>query len=386
MKIALIIHRFGKEIVGGAEKYAYVMASILSKYASVDVLTTTAKDHITWKNEYLESIEFNGKFRILRFSVDFPRDYYWQNLHQIFLKADPRKLPINFCYEWIKYQGPYSSKLFDYLSSSSSNYDRYIFVTYLYPTTFFGVDLVKKEKVFILPTFHKEPYAFLPVIKKYKNYQHLFLTEEEKKLAEEIYGSLPSKFHILGFGIKDKFKKFSNLDKENYIIYAGRLEKAKGVETLINYFQKFYSKNKNLKLYLIGEGPLKNKVLNLEGIVYKGLVSEEEKNILIRKAKALVHPSSFESLSIVLIEAFMLGTPAIVNCNSDVLKSHIKKSKAGYCYHSYEEFEEAMNMLQKEEILTALSKKARKYFLENFSIQVFENNLRKVILNSRECP
>ena len=379
MRIAFVIHRFGKEIVGGAERYAYVMASILSDYADIDILTTTVKDHTTWKNEYLESVEFNGKFRILRFSVDFPRSDYWQKLHQVFLRGDPSKLPLNFCYEWMKYQGPYSSKLFDYLASS--NYDKYIFITYLYPTTFFGIDLVSREKAFILPTFHKEPYAFIPLIRKYKEYCHLFLTEPEMELAKEIYGSLPIQSHVLGFGIEDKFNEFSHLAKEDYVIYAGRLEEAKGVGNLLDFFTRYYSKNKGLKLYLIGDGPLKDKVKNLKGVVYKGLVSEEEKYYLIRKAKALVHPSPFESLAIVLIEAFMLGTPAIVNCNSNVLEFHIRKSGAGYCYRSYDEFEKAMNAIQRGKNLAEFLRRAREYYLKKYSIEAFRNSLKKAILD-----
>ena len=52
MKLAFIVQRYGTEILGGAEYLCRLIAERQSSHHQVDVLTTCARDYITWKNEY----------------------------------------------------------------------------------------------------------------------------------------------------------------------------------------------------------------------------------------------------------------------------------------------------------------------------------------------
>jgi len=383
-KIAVIIQRFGKEVLGGSETLAFKVAKILAKEHKVTVLTTTAKEHTTWKN-YWEPGEYSEEgIKVKRFWVDFPRSSYWEILNQILLKfagsiEKLRNLPLNFCREWVKYQGPYSSELFKYLKKTE--YDKYIFFTYLYPTTFFGIETVlkkgvEKEKIYFVPTYHQEPPAYLPVFLEYQELKHLFLTKAEAKLAINIYQKEP-KYQMLGFGMEDHYAKYAHFEKKDFVIYAGRIEQGKGVKELVEYFRKFYKRYPKVKLYLIGRGKL-NRNLS-EGVVYKGFVDEKEKLRLLREARVFIHPSPYESLGIVLLEAFMMGTPGLVNGKCEVLREHIEKSGAGKVYNSYEEFEKKLKELLKGKEYEALQRKARKYFIENYSMEQFKRRVKKII-------
>jgi len=388
MKIGLVIQRFGREVLGGSELLAFKMAQFLSEHYQLEVITTTAKHHLTWENYWQEGEYVEEGILIKRFKVDFPRSSYWHTLNQLLLKdaSSPerlRNLPLNFCFEWIKHQGPYSTSFLNYLRKKPCDY--YFFFTYLYPTTFFGIDVLLQEgvspdRLFLIPTYHPEPPAHLPIFLKYQQFKHLFLTTAEAELSKRLYGVMPE-HEILGFGLEDKYSQFSSFSKENFVIYAGRLEAAKGVPELIDYFSRFYKKYKNVKLYLIGKGEIDSSLP--EGIIYKGFVEEEEKFRLLRQAKVLIHPSPFESLGIVLLEAFMRGTPALVNSRCEVLAHHVKTSGAGAMYGSYQEFESNLLYLLKEENQEILSKKARAYYLANYSIKIFKSKLLSLLSSQK---
>ena len=103
------------------------------------------------------------------------------------------------------------------------------------------------------------------------------------------------------------------------------------------------------------------------GVRYLGYLSEEEKQAAMAGAKAVVCPSPYESLSIVLLEGLALGTPGLVNARSAVLLDHARRSNAGLFYASAPEFAEALDLLVRSETLRAgLSKNGRAYVAEHY--------------------
>ncbi|MFQ5442944.1 MAG: glycosyltransferase family 4 protein [Thermodesulfobacteriota bacterium] len=402
-RIAVVVHRCGREIVGGSEGYAFKMAESLSEEFNVDVITTTAKDYVTWENFYKEGAQrVSGALRILRFGVDIQRGPYWHGLSRVLFKnlsiekfatleperkesflSELEKTPLGLQEEWIKFQGPHSSGLIQYIKENNSRYDAFIFVTYLYPTTYFAVDAVRdSKKVFIVPTLHDEPPAYLPIFKKYSAFSQLFLTGAEKAFAGRVLksqdGSAALGTGVLGFGIEDRFEA---VEKSGggapYILYAGRLDEAKGVRGLFEYFRRFSKKDAGLKLYTIGDGELKS--YRHERVEYLGFVSEEEKLSLMKNALALVHPSPYESLAISLLESFMMETPALVNGKCAVLKDHIESSRGGFAYGSYDEFETHLSRLMGDRALKRrLGRNARGYFLENYSLEKYKERLLSI--------
>src|SRR3990172_8629324 len=86
-KIAIVVQMAGEDIVGGSEGYALSMAKILSESFDIDIITTTARDHVTWRNAYTTGIfNISASLRIIRFNVEFEREPYWFELDRIMTK------------------------------------------------------------------------------------------------------------------------------------------------------------------------------------------------------------------------------------------------------------------------------------------------------------
>ena len=74
MKLAIVVQRYGADINGGAELHARYIAERLAAHADVRVLTTCARDYLTWRNDFPPGlVEVNG-VRVERFAVSRERD------------------------------------------------------------------------------------------------------------------------------------------------------------------------------------------------------------------------------------------------------------------------------------------------------------------------
>ncbi len=384
-KVAFIVQRCGKEVIGGSEALCFVVAKKMKSLWDVEILTTCAIDYVTWKNEYPDGVQVLDGIVIRRFPVDFSREmnkfndfshYIFSNMHRITKKESE---------EWMRLQGPISSELFQYLENKMDNYDAFIFFTYLYATTYYGLQIVS-EKAFLVPTAHDEWPIYLPIWDKWFELPKAFVfnTHEEKSFLQHRFPTIDFKGDIVGVGIEisekisvDDFKRKYTIDFP-YILYIGRIDKSKGCDQLfkyfINYKQEFYN---SLKLVLIGR-----KVMDIPShsdIIYLGPVSEEDKFSALAGCEFLVNPSPYESLSIVLLEAWTLNKPVLVNGHCKVLVGQCRRSNGGLWYRNYEEFVECLNFLLKNK---DLFKNTCDFVKQNYSWNVIKRKFLDLIHKS----
>jgi glycosyltransferase involved in cell wall biosynthesis len=117
--------------------------------------------------------------------------------------------------------------------------------------------------------------------------------------------------------------------------------------------------------------------------VFLGFVDEAYKFALMRHAQVFVHPSAFEALSIVLLEAMLSGAPALVNGNCTVMAEHCRAANAGFDYTDYESFRELLGiLLGREDLRRFLGENGRRYVASNYSREKIARKLYDVVQSS----
>ncbi|MBN2387845.1 MAG: glycosyltransferase family 4 protein [Anaerolineales bacterium] len=113
----------------------------------------------------------------------------------------------------------------------------------------------------------------------------------------------------------------------SYFLTVGRLGPRKGLEDLVDSVSLIREKDPNLKFYLIGEGPLRQRLqkkvtrLGLNGqVIFLGHVSEKARLVdYYQKAAGYIHPAHYEGLPTVLLEAMACGKPVVATAVSGAL-------------------------------------------------------------------
>ena len=86
---------------------------------------------------------------------------------------------------------------------------------------------------------------------------------------------------------------------------------------------------------------------------FAGMLPDEERLHALEAATVVVVPSPYESLSLLALEAFAVGTPVLANARAEVLVEHCRRSNAGLYYADRWEFIEALKLLMRDEKLRA---------------------------------
>lgn len=385
-RICFVVHRYGLEVNGGAELQCRLFAEHLNcEEYRVEVATTKAIDYMTWEDKYDADEETINGILVHRFSVDSPRDI--KKFNKVNSKFLAGLLKSEKEDEFFIKQGPYCTKILSFIEKNSDYYDAFVFFGYLYYTTVMGLPIVK-DKAILVPEAHDEPYMELNRIKQlfYSPKAFFFNTDEERDLVHNLFHNENIPSDIGGIGIDsttveerevEEFKEKHKLDK--YIIYVGRIDYGKNCDMLFKYFSEYKKRNNNgIKLVLMGKPVIP--VPDEEDIVSLGFVSEEDKLRGVAGATALVLPSGFESLSMVILEAMSLKTMTIVNGESDVLRGHCTKSNGAFYYYNYWEFQSELNyVLTHDKEVALMTENAKEYVENNYRWTVLIDRLKRLI-------
>lgn len=385
-RVAIVVQRCHEDVVGGSETLAWQYAELLRDTYEVDLLTTTAVDTSEWANTLPEGAETKDAVRIVRFPVTIGRSVYWAGLHRRLLEELGPIVPtrnqevprlswtIALQEDFIRHQGPYSEPLLRYINEHWRDYRAVIFITYLYPTTYFGLQQVPAGRALFAPTLHDELPAYLPAYKyaARRAREIVWLTAAEQRVGQKLWGDLPGR--VVSMAIETNVREPQWMPVP-YLLYSGRVDPNKGCAQLFDYFITFKkTQQSNLRLVVTGKADMP--VPEHKDIDFRGFVSAEEKFRLMSGAMLFVSPSPNESFSIVTLEAMAQNTAVLANDASTVLAAHIKDSGAGCVYGDYQTFTHALNELSaNEELLTAMGQRGRDYVLSRYQPEIVRKSL-----------
>ena len=392
MKLAVVVQRYGADINGGAELHARYIAERLARHGAVDVLTTCAKDYVTWKNERPEGVEEVNGVSVRRFPVSHERRPYdfGRRSRRVFGHAHSVAEEVR----WLDSEGPASPALVRHVERHAADYDFVLLFSYRYYHAWHVARRVASKAV-LVPTAERDPAIglsiFGPVFRGVRAL--MYNSHEERAMIQAASGnqSVPGVVVGVGSDVPDRtdpeaFRRKFKI-RRPFAIYIGRIDENKGCAELFSHFQRYAASfPRGLDLVLIGSAVLD--VPKHPRIHHLGFVADRDKFDALAASDLLIMPSYFESLSMVALEAWALGRPVLANGRCDVLKGQCIRSNAGLYYEAYEEFVEALYALESNGPLNArLGRNGREYFKRHYAWPVIERKYLEMFQQlKRERP
>src|SRR5579859_1110317 len=375
MRVAFVVQRYGEEICGGAEQHCRLLAEHLSPYLDVEVLTTCALNHLPWDNYYPPGESDLRGVRVRRFPIDQVRD------QRAFDRLSRRVFGGYHTYldevDWVEMMGPHSPDLLAHIAQNRVDYDLFVFMTYQYFPTLFGLAIVPERSV-LAPLAHDDRPLYLDAYNPVFHLpRHIFYnTDTERAMVEWRFNNADVANTVVGTGIFDPGTRDGAAFRARHkicgdvITYVGRIEAAKGCPQLFENFEHYVTeRNGNATLVLVGRAEIP--IPQRPYIRALGFVSDEEKFDALAASTVVVLPSDTESLSMANLEAWTAGVPVLANGLCQVLKDNCIKADGGLYYTSYDEFAECLDVLRGDANLRSqLAESGRRYVMDNYSWDV----------------
>ena len=379
-KIGFVIPWFGWDIPGGAEAELRGLVSHLAASGQeVEILTTCVKQFASdWSVNYHKAkTTVERGVTIRRFKVDKRNKSSFAEVNR---KLMANELPLTAQEEAIYAKEMVNSQaLYNYLLRSQEEYGLYVFIPYMFGTTYNGIQQCFDKSV-LIPCLHDESYIYMDIFKKAFSRVRgmIFHAQPEHDLACRVYDLSNVETAVLGEGVDTDWegdgKRFRNKYhiEDPFILYAGRKDVGKNIHSLIYQFAEYKNAHDtNLKLVLIGGGKvdipddIKDEVYDL------GFVDQQDKFDAYGAAMVLCQPSKNESFSLVIMESWLCGRPVLVHDSCLVTRHFAEISHGGLYFANYYEFEKAIDFyLEHPRLADEMGRQGRQFVMENFAWDV----------------
>src|SRR5215207_469377 len=371
--ITIVLPWFGRDTAGGAETQARQLAQAIHALGvPIEVWATTGRDAFAPPEPYYaEGLDELDGVPVRRFALTPP-------------SIEPR-VPSAVARHRLHAQLPsfpdHELRLLASLVSSDTLLEaiavegasrRFLFVLYAFPTSFWGA-LLAGEHAHLLPCLHDEPYARYSTTRWLFHHARRALANSpaERDLALRLNDLPPDRVVAAGEGIDltrrgdgAAFRARRNLHGP-LLMYAGRADLSKNIPLLLGYLREYWARRGTpLTLIRTGRDPMELPPALGAIVLDLGDVSVQERQDAYAAADLFIHPSVHESFSIVLMEAWLQGTPALVHADCAVTRQAAEASGGGLTFKDFGEFAAALDLLLADaELRAEMGRHGREYVL-----------------------
>jgi glycosyltransferase involved in cell wall biosynthesis len=387
-RIAFVTPRYGPGVVGGSEAVmAEAAHGLAGRGHEVEILTTCARSHFSWANEFDD-----GNYEDLGVVVRrFPTVTGGRRLTAASLEHRVRggeRLSPAAEIAWVnsRFRVP---ELYLYLLAEGRRYDAIVLSPYLFWTTIFGAQVAPERSV-VMPCLHDEPYARLSIVRSVLASVAAvwFLSEPEHLLGHRLAPDLAPRHAVVGAAVEAPdsydpagFRKTHGLTRP-FVLFAGRREGGKGWRELLSaYGAAIVGNDAAFDLVTVGVGA-PDIPAGFDGrVIDLGYLEADEMPNAFAAAAALVQPSANESFSRTVMEAWLAGTPVIASAAGEVVAWHLERSGGGLTYSDELEFAQCLRFLaQAPRAAAVLAARGREYVLANYTWEIVLDSMERSLV------
>ena len=386
--VAFVIPWYGESLKGGAEQFAWQFSHRLAARGhSIEILTSCCASFLDdWNQNHFEAGEerISKNIVVRRFEVRERDSHAFHQANMNLLENPLSQLRsgdhsgLGEAGEIFACENIRSEALNTYLADHAEDYAAFIFIPYMYGPTFDGLPLVA-DRAYLHPCLHDEAYAYLPQVEALFTSCKgiLYNSLGEKFLAEKMYGpGIHDKGFVVGGGVEITTEQEAvqslcvagkDLGDARFILYLGRRDNTKNTDLLVTAFRRYRSRDPASEILLCLAGPGTNNYTDEGfGILDFGLVSESDKGALLAHCLALMQPSSNESYSRSLMEAWLHGKPVGVHADCLATSDPVEQAAGGWVARDEISWATVIDRVDKSsaEELASLGRSGRQYALQ----------------------
>lgn len=381
MKLAFVAPRYGVDISSGAEHACRLLAERVCERHDVDVLTTCARDPLTWKNESTEGTDRVRGLLVRRFAVNQPHDPDALDELTARLIAEPHTRADE--QDWVRRVGPSSPGLIDFLKRHNRNYDAVVFFSLYHATTVQGI-AAAPDRAILFPHLQIDP------VLRFGLWADLlgsvraigYASAAERRLTRVFLRLFHAADEVVGIGVDtpdqqtyprhqqdpadtlhedDESTDADQADTPDYLagrgvpfrrrhrlygsfaLYGGRVEPDNGCEEMLEYFDNYAASDGSTSLVLVGVKMMK--VPDEPYIRMPGVLPDRERMIAYEAAEVTLAPDPGDLLGLCVLESLAVGTPVLASARNEAAVEHCRRANAGLYYANRDEFVDALKML-----------------------------------------
>lgn len=371
MRLLFVTPRWG-EVAGGAERAMRGFATRCCDGYDVEVATTCAVDHHTWRNELPAGVEREGDVTVRRFEVTQRGGHTPGHVGSSYL-GQVRALSASV----------WSAPMQRFLLAEADRFDAILLAPYLFGTTFWSA-AAQPARALLVPCLHDEPEARTAPMRALlgRVCGCIFLSRAEEGLARRLAPVRSSR--VVGVGVDvappldparaAEIRASLGLERP-YVVSVGRVEEGKRVDVLVDLMAGYRRRHGDLDLVLAGSGPYRP-----PGWVKRiGFLDDETKRAVVAGAVASVSASRMESFSLVLLEAWSEGTPTLSDAACGPMAEHTREAGGGLVYRGAGSFAAGLQTLLEPGAHERFGEAGRSYVLERFSWDAVRARFRTAV-------